>query len=452
MPIQRLSNKRLCGALFSLSSGILFSVIAGASQAMTSLDDSDLSGISGAGLALALDDFRFAMAPTSYIELTGTAGSAGWQRGDARYYGLSLTGGGAGTDWYGDGCSGADPLSCPMGTGSIANFASVYNPYVIRVFDYEGYDYQGALLSGNDRPTVLELIGPSSVPSPWRWAFWGEIEVGRSATAPAADGSNHSQADFLQSQTIIYGKPVTTDGKPAILRLLKTENNADSTFGIVYQSALSGDFRFSVGQLGNSPDALHLVPNFNDNEGLYFKNVDAYLPLGQLHYQAITLDDVAGAPGNFIIELTRIPNIPNVYNEFYSLGGDGLNDDPNIGYNRNNRPAEYFNTHGYARWGVQNSGNDGGGLTTAQKRQNTSDGIIFKSNSSSSTFSAYASRPGINLSCSTGDTGGGCSPGANVTYTANNLTSVNIGDARINGILFNHMKITTCSAGGGGVC
>lgn len=59
----------------------------GASQAMAlqELDDSSLSEVQGAGLAFAMDDFSMEFAPTSFIELTGTAAQGtGWERGDAR--------------------------------------------------------------------------------------------------------------------------------------------------------------------------------------------------------------------------------------------------------------------------------------------------------------------------------------------------------------------------------
>lgn len=334
----------------------------GSSHALTELEDSALSEVQGTGIAVALDDFRYANAPTSYIELTGTAGSSGWQRGDARYYGLSLTGGGTGTDWFGDGCDDSGgPLACPLGQGAVADFAPVYNPYVLRVFQYEGYDFQGELLSGEDRPTVLELVGPSQVPEPWRWSFWGEIEVDRDdgtthyAGAPHDDGSNGG-ATFLQSQTIIHGKPVTEDGKPAILRLMQTENDADPTFGIMYESALSGDFRFSAAQLNNSPDALHWVPNFDDQEGLHFKNVDAYLPLGRLHSQAITLDNVTTGEGNFVIQMTAIPDEPNVYNDIYCGNqGTACNTQPEtvdpFGNDVMAITSPNEETHGHVRWG-----------------------------------------------------------------------------------------------------
>ncbi|MZR61836.1 hypothetical protein [Alcanivorax sp. DP30] len=412
-------------AIFTISTNV---------SAMTSLSDEALSGVSGAGIAVALDDFRFAMAPTSYIELTGSDGGANWQRGDARYYGLSLTGGGSGTDWYGDGCASADPLSCPLGVGTISDFASVYNPFLLRVFQYEGYDYQGTYRnqiapgSANSMPTVLELIGPSKVPDPWRWSFLGELEVGRNAGSPADVGSNHSEATFLQSQTIIYGKPITADGRPAILRLLKVENTADPTFGLMYQSALSGDFRFSVAHsTDGGPDGLHEVPNFDDNEGVHFKNVDAFLPLGQLHYQAITLDNVAPGDGNFVIELTRLPgNDANIYNDFYSFSSDctGVYSGVDCGYKRTGRPERYNETHGYVYWGDPSSNNSDA---------NTTDGIYFKA-PAGETFQAYAR---TNNSAPEGNNS------INYSMTGN---AFNLGDARVEGLLVQHLKITSLGA------
>lgn len=385
----------------------------GASQAMAlkELDDSSLSEVQGAGLAFAMDDFSMEFAPTSFIELTGTgAQGTGWERGDARYYGLSMTSGAAsGTDWFGNGCTG-DALACPLGNGGVTGFASPYDPYLLRVFQYPGHDYTGAYLSSpGNMPTVMELIGPSST-DPWRWSFWGELEVDRfnENVDPTVDGGH------LQSQTIIHGKPVTTDGKPAILRLMRTTGMGatEDTFGITYQSALSGDFRFSVRQNGGSPDALHWVPDFNDTEGMYFKNVDAYLPLGTLHYQAITFDSTGD--GNFIIELTQIPNIANIYNHFYC--GSGTSQAPaNCALNADGSIQSPNNdTRGYVRWG-DFTGVDittGAGLPGAT---DTTNGIYFVG----------------------GDDGVG------------NPSSIptNIGISRIEGMRIHHLKITTLGAG-----
>jgi hypothetical protein len=409
----------------------------GASQAMAlkELDDSSLSEVQGAGLAFAMDDFSFRFAPTSYIELTGTqAQGAGWERGDARYYGLSITNGEqpAGMDWHGSGCGsggafGNDYLSCPMGTdsgGGIGAFASIYDPYVLRAYQYEGYDYSGAYLSTPENmPTVMELIGPSDTDR-WRWAFWGELEVDRLNNNPADGALNNSYngggADFLQSQTIIHGKPVTTDGRPARLRLMRTTGMdstlypwADSnTFGITYESAISGDFRFSVRQKAGSEDRLHWVPDFEDNEGMYFKNVDAYLPLGQLHYQALTLDAVrtGSERGNFVIELTRIPSIAAVYEDFYCTGPCEIDNGEILNPNDD--------TRGYVRWGDftrfdNPSSTEGFAVPGPQSVDN---GIYFVS-------------------------------GGSGTGTVTPDTVTNLGISRIEGMRINHMKITTLGAG-----
>src|SRR5690554_3538373 len=329
---------------------------------MVSLEESEMSAVTGTGLAFVMDNFSMRMAPTSYAELTGTAptissAAKGWKRGDARYYGLSFTNGSnAGTDWYGNGCGdGSDPLKCPIGNGGgsdfgVDAFASAFDPFLLRVFQYEGYDHTGTWLdTPANMPTILEFVGPSQTDT-WRWSFWGELEIDRQAGNSANIGAPNCSfggvdcANFLQSQTIIHGKPNARGfvwkgldagvdqgyedkgRKSSILRLMQTQPVGNApTLGVSYQSALSGNFRFSVRQQDNSEDALHVVPDFNDDEGLHFKNVDAFLPLGTLHYQTLTFSGVSAydadaqpvAPvqnGNFTVELTRIPNNVNIYN------------------------------------------------------------------------------------------------------------------------------------------
>jgi hypothetical protein len=458
-------------------------------QALTELSDDSLSDVQGAGFAFALDNFSMRFAPESFIELTGTdldpdgdAALAGWQRGDARYYGLSMTNGEieAGTDWYatldgsGGGCGGDSDygnlfLSCPQGSKNtsslgqttnkygIGAMASVYDPYVLRVFEYEGYDFQGNNLNdtnGNDKPTILELIGPSQTER-WRWSFWGELEVDR--VVDAVDESDHigapncssggaGCADFLQSQTIIHGKPTTAGvydddtgtwvekPKPAILRLMQTANADDRTLGITYQSALSGDFRFSVRQkdTGGLADTLHNVPDFDDDEGMYFKNVDAFLPLGTLHYQAITLNaerESGKATGDFIIELTRIPNIEAIYEDFYCGGectfataAEEVITNPNE------------NTRGYVRWG------DFEGVEITQALGDNPDTPTVETDAQISDLvdpngkvpSANSINNGIYF--------------VNPSASPSPSDVTNIGISRIEGMRIHHMKITTLGA------
>lgn len=426
-------------------SAIWLSSVALPSSAMVEISDDQMSDVSGAGLAFVFDNFSMRMAPTSFIELTGTAPQGvGWQRGDARYYGLSITDGVGvgGTDWYGNGCntgSIAGALACPIGNANpnnngvtsnvygIGAAASVYDPYVLRVFQYPGHDYAGNYLTSTaNMPTILELVGPSNTDT-WRWAFWGELEVGRPdpyvstpGTCNSSDPGCSGGANFLQSQSIIRGKPTTAadingDGlpEPAILRLMRTTGLGASsdTLGLTYQSALSGDFRFSVRQNNNSPDALHYVPDFNDVEGMYFKNVDAFLPLGTLHYQAIVLD-ASGTNGNFTIELTQIPNIPQIYNNFYC----GANNNANVQGCATDASGAIASpntlTRGYVRWGdwtgVSADGTTGANLPGPTS---TTNGIYYV----------------------------GGTPGAE--------TVTNLGISRIEGMRIHSLKITTLGAG-----
>ncbi|MCK0152559.1 hypothetical protein MWU49_02485 [Alcanivorax sp. S6407] len=530
---------------FSIAASSLFCLlIAPLANAMVELEEEQMAGVTGAGLAFVLDDFSFRMAPTSYAELTGSAPSAaaaaaGWTRGDARYYGISMTSGygplgasngpqgvaGRGTTWWnssatGGGCGtfadavGGQPnLQCPLGIGDgdfgVPGFATPYDPYMLRVFEYEGFDYQGVWRGDSapigysgpveSMPTMLEFRGPIHT-DPWRWAFWGEFEIDRgtwngttvTGNDPRIGACNNSDpacsggADFLQSQTIIFGNPYAIghvwngtsddDDNPntartdqgytkspgplrTVQRWAKTLNDNDPTFGVSYTSALSGDFRFSVRQIGNvndpeldSDDQLHHVPRFHRTEGMYFRNVDAYIP-GTWHYQAITFSGTSdysiaadgsinklATPiqnGNFTIEMTRIPNNANVYSYQYcgsTSGSCELNDNGDGFLKQINR-----NTHGYVRWG--NWCADADCTATIDPYD-----------------SAYLGTGEYDLPTSTistdwspsnpGNTGNGIYfIGSNPVGGQNNNAVVNLGISRLEGMQIQHMKITSLGAG-----
>ncbi|MED5238238.1 MAG: hypothetical protein VX379_01500 [Pseudomonadota bacterium] len=510
-------------------------------QALKELSDDSLSDVQGAGLAFVLDDFSFRMAPTSFAELTGSAPSdaaaaAGWERGDARYFGISMTSGygplgvsggpqgvaGRGTTWWnsnasGGGCgsfaiaTGGQPnLQCPLGIGDgdfgVPGFSSPYDPYMLRVFEYEGFDYQGVWRgdapgdythpSGSgtatlDMPTMLEFRGPIHT-DPWRWAFWGELEINRLDPVTNPTGNNPNMgacnnsasgcsngADFLQSQTIIFGNPYaighvwrgTTDDdndpntprtdqgyteSPGHLRTVqrwtKTLNDADPTFGVSYTSALSGDFRFSVRQINASDDQLHYVPRFHRTEGLYFRNVDAYIP-GTWHYQAITFSGTSDYSvaadgsinkepepiqnGNFTIEMTRIPNIANVYSYQYCGSTNGsceLNDNGDGFLKQVNR-----NTHGYVRWGNWCADADCDDTIDPYDAAYLGTGEYdLPTNTISTGWSP--SNPG--------NTGNGIYfIGSNPQGAQTQNAVVNLGISRLEGMQIQHMKITSLGAG-----
>lgn len=429
--------------VFAVASLSCLAMAAGAAS-LQELTDESLGDVTGEGIALAFDNFSFRMAPTSYIEMTGStvvdtaatddAYSRGWRRGDLRYYGLSFTNGStaSGTDWFtaataGTVCApGTDGLGCPLGSAAapgIKDFASVYNPYVIRVFQIAGYDYQGVCqgtVSGGAcntvtaaSPTVYEFIGPSRGDA-WRWSFWGQLDVGATGAAAAEMG-------YLQSQTIILGKNSTTDGKSSKLQILQTPTSvaSEQSLSVVYQSRLSGNFRFSLAQKNSvAVEGRNVVPDFDDVEGLYFKNVDAFLPLGQLNYQTIVFRSAPSLNGNFIVELTPIPPVDNVFNSFYC----GTNTCTTTTFNGGKAgsigafittdtviASPNADTHGYVRWG-----STAGNAPTEGSTTDDTNGIYFRN------AAAAAVSPG-------------------------GIT--NIGRARIEGMMIQSLKLTSLGAG-----
>lgn len=437
------STARVSRAFVFAVAVLSFTPVVASATALQELTDESLGSVTGEGVALAFDNFSFRMAPTSYIEMTGStvvntaatddAYDRGWRRGDLRYYGLSFTNGStaSGSDWFtaqtaGVVCTpGTDGLGCPLGSTAapgIKDFASVYNPYVIRVFQNAGYDYQGTcqgslLLNACSvvtaaSPTVYEFIGPSKGDA-WRWSFWGQLDVGATGAALAEMG-------YLQSQSIILGKNSTTDGRSSKLQILQTPTNvaAEQSLSVVYQSRLSGNFRFSLAQKASvATEGRNVVPDFDDVEGLYFKNVDAFLPLGQLNYQTLVFRSAPALNGNFIVELTPIPNIAAVYNSFYCATNTCTSATFNGGKpgsigafitTDNVIASPNAETHGYVRWGTTT------GNAPTEGSTDTTNGIYFRN------AAAAAVSPGV---------------------------ASNIGRARIEGLMIQSMKLTSLGAG-----
>lgn len=372
----------LLGAALLPASGFAMSAPGG----MVALEDDEMAGVSGAGLAFPFHEFRLEMAPTSYIELIGSdtnPSETTFIRGDLRYYGMSLTRateGGVlqtgGLDWQGNACSGGyRGLGCPLHEGFIENFSAYDNPYVWRAFNYTGFEPDGNV---TDDRAVFEILGPSDLDT-FRWAFWGEVESGRNygaaqqglAPITGADCAAGTGSQCLtQLQNIIIGKP-TALAKPRstnaadnrhlgpALRFFQyagttgDAGNNPATYGLQYLSRLSGDYRLSINTSNSGEPLRGVIPDFTNEEGLYFTDVQAYLPLGQLHYQALVFDNaqpgstnIGNQDGNIVIQLTRIPNVAAVYNDFYSLAPGDIQ-----GYQRTGRPDRYYETHGYVEWG-----------------------------------------------------------------------------------------------------
>ncbi|MFZ5722972.1 MAG: hypothetical protein ACOY33_04865 [Pseudomonadota bacterium] len=447
----------------------------------------------------------------------GSAGSSGFRRGDLRWYGLTLgygteqdTTSGAGavdtaksgafTHWDGATCTllaGNESLSCPQATNGVALLAAYDNPYVFRAYDYTGQTVDtatdGTAGTAAGSRTVLELLSPSNSDI-FRWAFWGEAESGKrtSGTDTAAEAARRG---MLQSQSIIVGKAsspaqntvlaggctasnctpsnarpgtVATPRFGSVLRFYQVANNTantgssvptpDPTLGLFYHHRLSGDFRFSVNQDNASAASGTGVPvRYTTTEGLYFKGVSVFLPLGQLHYQSIIFDSFgSGATaGNFTIEVTRPPTNStaaddDAYKDFYSLSAcaDARYTGANCGYQRQAfaaRPARYWETHGYSIWGTLGTANDDvNGSADTVRAVDINDGIYFRGVAN---FVAIADRPDPAEQDANPPRVYG-----NYTSSGKSRAGVNLGDSFIEGILIQHLKITSCGAGTGNAC
>lgn len=498
----------------SLMLWLLASVPLWAMPAMAPMSEDEMAEVSGAGIAIALENFRYMLAPTSYMEqvgvapagaCTGTGSTASntncWRRGDLRWYGINLSGAsGAGSHWDESACD-AGSLSCPRGGligGAGGWFSPFDNPYVMRAWSPQGIDYSGAPVNAdpaNPDKTIYEYLAPTQQPY-YTLSFWGEIEAGAtrdpSMQALSSGTGESNGGGLLKSQTIIRG-----NAAGSVFRMFKFTQPGNETFGMTYTSYLRGDFRFSVAQSGAGTDAIGVPPVFDNNEGLHFRNVDAYLPLGQLYYQAFVVGQV-GTDGDFYLELTKIPENSLVYNQFYSLNsGDVRGFDTALAATRNwNVPCgptdtlcqNYRKSHGYVRYGdyYPGMGGPGGWAATGTREaiNATDDGIFFRKCDNCANFNAFAKRPMVidkrgengsmqytqNYNCGTGGTGGCVVGTTNVSYTASGQTTtlapggpvvqgpgsntrlyntgaVSLGSSRIEGLLIHQLYLESCQPG-----
>jgi len=457
---------------------------------MKALDDAELSDVTGEGLAIGLDEFRFTMTPRSYFEQVGntplnacTGGNTEncWRRGDLRWYGYSLSGVGLGKHWDGSACQ-AGGLACAVG-GVVPWFAPFDNPYIIRAAAPYGLGVGGEGINTGDpadpSKSIYEFVAPSQQPH-YSLSFWGEIEVGRKPNPLAPwDQQQGTRKELLKSQTLIQGNAANS-----IFRLFQFTDPDNQTFGLTYHSYLQGDFRFSVAQQeGYHSDEVGVPVRFDEQEGLHFRNVDAYIPFGQPYYQALVVGAL-GTGGGFYLEIPQLPNVPAVYEAHYGLlPGD------TEGYTTARRAfregyttEEYAKTHGYSRWGDWFPDYEGSVGATRNAADDTSSGIVFKACEGCDDFYTYAYRPlrvdvrqrangGIgaqqsmqrNQSYGCMDPSGdgpvqaNCSRLPSELYTQNRMavSTANIGDARLEGMMMQYVNLTSCAVtkpGGGSVC
>lgn len=143
------------------------------------------------------------------------------------------------------------------------------------------------------------------------------------ANGLSLNGSQVRLFQTLESNNKDYSQ---TLGMASIVRL--NTNDRPETLSITDTNLNSKGIRLSTAAKTNELDgdgptpALNgsAAPIFHDYEGLYLYSPNINLVLGNM-YQPF----VVGSEGNnIILEVTRIPNVPSIYNEIYQNYGGGL--------------------------------------------------------------------------------------------------------------------------------
>lgn len=156
------------------------------------------------------------------------------------------------------------------------------------------------------------------------------------------------------------------------------------------------------------------APIFHDSEGLYLYSPNINLVLGNM-YQPF----VVGSEGNnIILEVTRIPNIPAIYNQIYQNYGDGLG--------TTDLKGSTCNVYSCGT-PIKNNASD----TTAlyQGRNATHSSISIGTTERISGTNMLRAKDGVN---STG-----------IIFKNTDGVSKNFGSAVIDGVLIQHLKIRT---------
>ena len=244
-------------------------------------------------------------------------------------------------------------------------------------------------------------------------AIWNDFTINGSRlqvfqTLNGATNANGMSA-FYNNTLGIAGLVRLNSGDAANLR---TTNLNDKVLRLSTRETTNTNLLDSPAVNGTS------APIFDANEGLFIHNLNANLVLGSLYQPLILGSDGA----NFSLELTRIPNKEDIYREIYTDY-----DNPNS------------NVYQGSTCNVYNCGNNG--LTGYQGNNATHSSITIGStvyDASKNTLTAYKGADAVGVSF------GAMRPVAqNSGVTAPPANFKNMGSAVIDGVLIQHLKITT---------
>ncbi len=232
-----------------------------------------------------------------------------------------------------------------------------------------------------------------------------------------------SQVRFFQTMSSTTPQHNQTLGMASVLRLNTNDNPANLKFtdanldakAIRLSTATTDDGTYSTPALQRNSEA----PLFNDKEGMYLYSPNINLVLGNM-YQPF----VVGSEGsNIILEVTRIPNVPNIYKKIYT--------NYDVPYSSLSANSEYQgSTCNVYVCGFNTSSVVSGSSTINYQGNNATHSSI--------SIGSVTRDPTTNLlKANTGADATG------VVFRNSTGTAVNLGSAVIDGVLIQHLKFKT---------
>ena len=133
-----------------------------------------------------------------------------------------------------------------------------------------------------------------------------------------------SQVRLFQTQSSTVTQQSQTLGMASILRL--NTNDDPSSLKITDTNLDAKGIRISTAAKSDNDDGTastpaldrSFAPLFNDKEGLYLYSANINLVLGNMYQPFI----IGSEGNNIILEVTRIPNVPDIYTKIYSYYAD----------------------------------------------------------------------------------------------------------------------------------
>ena len=414
--------------------------------ALEALDDESLSQQTGEGTAFLAENFKMVfqkaedglstatnqarMADRTYDTglirivpvgpLSSTATSSGAKKADAYLYGLALSASDSNTN------SRFSNMGLSLGTET--------NPWVLSVAPVATYNFAGADKNLSylnlEAPLALAAVDNSVTA---KLGLWGDIFSRDSATAPAfnaAKGAPDTTAgliDRLRLQVLANGLNINGSSIKLFQTLDGSSNTTyNNTLGVAGIIRMNTDYnaatrttvdngrvlRISTAETSNS-SALStpaitgdVAPSFSANDGLYLYSPNINLVLGSVYQPLILNTDGT----NFSLELTRIPNVEKIYKQIYT---------------------DYSGADSTYKGSTCNVISCGKAITVGN--------TLYQGNTATHSSISIGT---VNINNNLLDANK-TSSAVGVTFKDSSGNGVNLGSAAIDGLLIQHMKITT---------